>query len=88
MTQRFKHHLYVGVIVFVSFCLPFGGPQSAAAAPKSKGVSSGGVCHASYNKRRNNCTILPSQCGEGFVPIAHPPQCHCECMPGPAKKKQ
>jgi hypothetical protein len=44
-----------------------------------------GTCHARLNSGRNRCTILPSHCTHGFVAIAHPPACACECQPGPRR---
>ena len=52
-------------------------------------------CQASYNRQRNNCTIL-SGCGVGMLPVAQPPGCSCTCVrsgkeelkPGPAAREQ
>lgn len=45
-----------------------------------------GECHASYSKQRRRCTIQAGHCSQGYVPIAHPPACDCQCQRGPAKK--
>lgn len=43
-------------------------------------------CQASYNRQRNNCTIL-SGCGApGVYPVAHPPGCACTCVPANRKE--
>lgn len=74
-----------------------GAPVEAGSATAERFTAQEAVpsCQASYNRQRNNCTIL-SGCGAGMLPVAQPPGCSCTCVrsgkeepkPAPAAREQ